>query len=194
MAPSPYVMPAFGAENSTDFFGGYHPDEHQTLIVDDFYNNWKFTTWLRVCDRYPTEVHTKGGFLQFLARKLIFTSNRPPDEWYPNILADPRRADSFHRRVENIICFEQVDGVTVYSVKKGNLPIPAPDWMRPKTIHDALLHPPPQYNPNPDLNCPPVPRQVSFETHPVQRIDVSPYPLNAVVFQILDNDHQNVDS
>ncbi len=103
--PSPYKLAAFGGKNQTDFFGDYRPDQHQTLVVDDFYCNWSYTTFLQVCDRYPTEVHTKGGFRQFLSHHVVFTSNRTPYEWYPNVLADATRRESFFRRVHNIIHF-----------------------------------------------------------------------------------------
>ncbi len=105
LGPSPYVLAAFGGEGQADFFGDYRPDEHQTLVVDDFYSSWRFTTFLRVCDRYPTEVHTKGGFRQLLVSHIVFTSNLSPNEWYPNVTTDPTRKESFFRRIQNIIHF-----------------------------------------------------------------------------------------
>jgi len=99
--PHPYKLASFG--EGTDFFGAYRPREHKTVVVDDFRSNWKFTTFCHVCDRYPTEVHTKGDFVQLLPDHIIFTSNLAPDKWYPNILADPYSADAFHRRIHNII-------------------------------------------------------------------------------------------
>ncbi len=103
--PCPYKLAAFGGANSTDFFGDYRPREHETLVVDDFYGNWKYTTFLQVADRYPTEVHTKGGFRQLLIRHLVFTSNSSPDKWYPKVLLDLDRRESFFRRIHNIIHF-----------------------------------------------------------------------------------------
>lgn len=44
--PTPYVLAVFG--KGTDFFGDYRPDYHETLVIDDFYSNWKYTTFLRV--------------------------------------------------------------------------------------------------------------------------------------------------
>jgi len=105
LGPSPYFLAQSGGEGQTDFFGDYRPDFHQTLVVDEFYSSWKYTTFLRICDRYPLEVQTKGGFRQFLAREVIFTSNLPPGKWYPNVLADPNRFQSFKRRIHNIIKF-----------------------------------------------------------------------------------------
>lgn len=105
--PKPYMAPAFGGRGQTDFFGRYQPRHHETLVLDDFYGNWKYTTFLRVADRYPTEVHTKGGFQQVLVHDLVFTSNAPPSKWYPNVLANPDRAGSFFRRIHNIIYFTE---------------------------------------------------------------------------------------
>ncbi len=122
-SPTPYKLATFG--EGTDFFGGYDPLYNQTLVVDDFYSNWKYTTFLQVCDRYPTEVHTKGGYLQLLARDIVFTSNLSPDEWYPNVLLQPERRGSFFRRIHNIIHFTPAG----YIVTKGHLPFPAAEWM-----------------------------------------------------------------
>lgn len=133
LGPSPYKLAVSGQDKATEFFGDYRPDEHQTLVVDDFYCNWRYTTFLQVCDRYPTEVHTKGGFVQLLIRHAIFTTNLDPVKWYPKILADGNRSNSFKRRIHNIIEFT----AEFYVVKKGNLPWPVP-FLRPATAFDLL--------------------------------------------------------
>ena len=137
MAPSPYKLSAFGGKGQTDFFGDYRPDEHETLVVDDFYGNWSYTTFLQACDRYPTEVHTKGGFRQLLVRHIVFTSNSGPDEWYPKVLANPDRRESFSRRIHNVIWFTRQG----YMVKKGNLPWPGLDWIHPLEVNQVLMNP-----------------------------------------------------
>lgn len=138
LSPLPYKVPCFGGEGSTDFFGDYRPEVHQTLVVDDFYSNWKYTTFLEVCDRYPTEVHTKGGFVQLLIRHIVFTSNLEPAKWYPNVLADADRRGSFYRRLHNIIEFRK----DFYIVKKGDLPWPCP-FARSATAFDLMQRNPP---------------------------------------------------
>ncbi len=102
--PSPYKFASFG--QGTDFFGRYRPRHHETLVLDDFYGNWAFGTLLAVTDRYPTEVHTKGGFRQFLMRHIVITSNVPPNEWYKTHFAAHAEAwPSLDRRLHNIIHF-----------------------------------------------------------------------------------------
>lgn len=134
--PKPYFLACHGAENQTDFFGDYRPRYHETLVVDDFYSNWKFTTFLRACDRYPMEVQTKGGFLQLLANYIVFTSNFHPFDWYPKVLANPDRFPSFDRRIDVIVEFFK----NFYIVRRGNLPFELPH-LREATWLEKQQHP-----------------------------------------------------
>jgi len=136
LGPSPYVHADYPVKGSQFFFGDYRPDFHETVVFDDFYGQMPYTTWLRVCDRYPMEVHTKGAFHQLLARNIVFTSNRAPNEWYPKIFAEPDRWHAFDRRIHNIIFFTQ-EG---YVIKKGNLPWPLPHLTQ-LTVNQVLMNP-----------------------------------------------------
>ncbi|AUM61848.1 Rep [uncultured virus] len=55
------------------------------VIIDDFYGWLPYHTMLRLCDRYPLLVESKGGQRAFLAKRLFITSNKPWTEWYPNL-------------------------------------------------------------------------------------------------------------
>jgi hypothetical protein len=68
---------------------------HETVILDDFYGWIPYDTLLRLCDRYPLMVETKGGQSTFLAKNIIFTSNNTPAQWYKNI-----NLNAFIRRVD----------------------------------------------------------------------------------------------
>lgn len=57
---------------------------HKTVVMDEFYGWLPFDLLLRLCDRYPMLVESKGGQLQFVAGTIIFTTNKSPDEWYAN--------------------------------------------------------------------------------------------------------------
>jgi len=136
LGPSPYVQADYPVKGGQFFFGDYRPDVHETVVFDDFYGQMPYTTWLRVCDRYPMEVHTKGAFHQLLARNIVFTSNRAPNEWYPKIFTELDRWQAFDRRIDNIIWFTH-DG---YMVKKGNLPWPLPH-LKELTVQQVLMNP-----------------------------------------------------
>jgi len=56
--------------------------EH-TVIFDEFYGHtYPFSELLQLCDRYPLLVECKGGTRQFVSRRIIFTSNQDPKDWY----------------------------------------------------------------------------------------------------------------
>lgn len=52
------------------------------LIIDEFYGWLPYDLLLRICDRYPLLLETKGGQVQCLAKTIIITSNLRPDLWY----------------------------------------------------------------------------------------------------------------
>lgn len=55
----------------------------ETCIVLDEYAGWlPYDLLLRLADRYPLLLETKGGQTQCLAKKLVITSNRNPLAWY----------------------------------------------------------------------------------------------------------------
>lgn len=68
------------------------------VILDDFYGWLPWDVLLRICDRYPLLVETKGGQAQFNAKQLFITSNAMPNTWYktvPNFKALTRRVDKW---------------------------------------------------------------------------------------------------
>lgn len=67
---------------------------HEAVIIDEFYGWLQWTTLLRLCDRYPMMLETKGGQLQFTAKTIVFTSNTEPHLWYKD-----KYFDAFKRRV-----------------------------------------------------------------------------------------------
>lgn len=67
---------------------------HETVIIDEFYGWLPFDLLLRICDRYPLLVETKGGQVQFVAKRIIITTNQLPSQWYRSVYFP-----SFVRRV-----------------------------------------------------------------------------------------------
>lgn len=136
LGPSPYVQADYPEKGGRLFVGDYYPDQHETLVFDDFYGQIPYTSWLRICDRYPMEVHTKGGFRQLLTHNIVFTSNRAPNEWYPKVFANFDRWQAFDRRIDNVIFFTE-DG---YVIRKGNLPWPLPH-LNQLNVNQVLMNP-----------------------------------------------------
>lgn len=77
------------------WWDGYQGQE--VVVIDDFYGWLPFDTLLRLCDRYPLMVETKGGQVIFSSKVIIFTTNQHPREWYKNI----SNFQAFERRVEH---------------------------------------------------------------------------------------------
>lgn len=67
----------------SNWWDGYF--KHEVVILDEFYGWLPYDTLLRICDRYPMLVETKGGQTQFVAKKIIITTNSEPSSWYRNV-------------------------------------------------------------------------------------------------------------
>jgi len=98
-----FVMDNYGPTSRLYFkqksiwWDGYIGQEN--VILDDFYGWLPYDELLRLLDRYPLTVQTKGSQTQFLAKRIFLTSNTHPIKWYSNakILG---QIDSFIRRVD----------------------------------------------------------------------------------------------
>jgi len=67
-------------------------DNHEVVILDEF-KGWLTPTFmLRLMDRYPLRVETKGGSVEFVAKKLIITSNFHWMEWWNSNVRFDREA------------------------------------------------------------------------------------------------------
>jgi hypothetical protein len=88
-------------KTKSEWWDGY--DQHDVVIWDEFAHDVPISSLLRICDSYPLNVAYKGGFYNFVAKRLIFTSNIPFDQWYPDALPEHRAA--LRRRVTRITHF-----------------------------------------------------------------------------------------
>lgn len=64
----------------SNWWDGY--DGAEVVVIDDFYGWLPWDLLLRLTDRYPLQVETKGGSVQFVAKVVIITSNKPYQDWY----------------------------------------------------------------------------------------------------------------
>jgi len=67
---------------SSQWWDGY--DEHEVIVIDEFYGWFPWDFLLRLTDRYPLQLEVKGGTVPCLAKTIVFTSNKHPRDWYPN--------------------------------------------------------------------------------------------------------------
>jgi len=91
---------AYWKQNESKWWDGY--DGERDVVLDDFYGWLQYTTMLRLLDRYPVMVESKGGNRYFAAERIFITSNVEPREWYrnlPDIDALDRRLNEFGQRI-----------------------------------------------------------------------------------------------
>ncbi len=65
------------------WFDGYYGQP--LLVIDEFYGWVPRDFILRVIDRYPMRVQTKGGSMNFRSKTVIITSNLHPEHWWSRI-------------------------------------------------------------------------------------------------------------
>lgn len=84
-----------------------HYEGQETIIWDEFSgSSTPLSMFLRITDRYPLSVPIKGGYLPFNSRRIIFTSNINPDEWYSFRNDELRFA--FNRRITTIVEYKRL--------------------------------------------------------------------------------------
>jgi hypothetical protein len=72
---------AYWKAPTSKWWCGY--DQHDAVIIDDYRRDFStFGDLLRLFDRYPLIVETKGGSVQFLAKTIVVTTPKNPrDTW-----------------------------------------------------------------------------------------------------------------
>jgi Putative viral replication protein/RNA helicase len=86
------------------WWDGY--DGQDVVIIDDFYGWLPYAFVLQLCDRYKLLVPYKGGFTKFTAKTIIFTSNVPWEQWWPNLNED--RTPALRRRITEVVEFKEL--------------------------------------------------------------------------------------
>lgn len=85
------------------WFDGY--DGEETILIDDFYGAMDYSQLLKILDGYRFSVPIKGGFVWKQWTRVIITSNRHPNTWYPHhdFSALERRFDLIESRLGSSI-------------------------------------------------------------------------------------------
>jgi len=99
-----------------DFYNG-----QEAVIIDDFYGWLKYDELLRLTDRYPLIVPTKGGFTEFMAKLIIITTNKPIDSWYTGHWYDDTAKRALLRRIDVYEFWSDISGNLVrFNMDKNN--------------------------------------------------------------------------
>lgn len=81
-----------------NFLNGF-TGSSETLLFDDFeWEKMSAKLWLKITDRYSMVINVKNGFKNFAPRRLIFTSNDDPKDWWPQAPSATREA--VHARMD----------------------------------------------------------------------------------------------
>lgn len=105
---------------NTVWWDGYVGQE--VVVIDEFYGWIPLDLMLRLLDRYPLNVETKGGSAPIGIKKVIITSNVAPMEWYPKM--PPSRLNALWRRLE--MPLGRIEQMVHPYVPEGAQPAPAP--------------------------------------------------------------------
>jgi len=99
---------AFWKQPGTKWWDGY--DGEEDIILDDFrIEHFKISTLLRLFDRYPLSVETKGSSVPFLAKRIIITAPvKPQDMWKQNEF-DTTREGKLAQLFRRINIIEEVE-------------------------------------------------------------------------------------
>ncbi len=110
--PDAYWWPK--SANGADYALGYDGRKRVT-VLDDFHGGMRFTTLLRVLDRYPLYLNTQGNNAPYCGDLILITTNYPVSEWYTykdalsgRIL---RSLPALERRITNTVVFPLEEGV-----------------------------------------------------------------------------------
>lgn len=98
-AQNPYV------HSGGQWFDGYQGEAD--VIFDDFGGSeFKLTYLLKLLDRYPMRVPVKGGFANWVPRRIFITSNYCPKDWYPS--AKDEHVKALFRRIHKVVVFRRL--------------------------------------------------------------------------------------
>lgn len=88
-----------------DWVDGY--DGQSNVIIDDFRaSHCQFAKLLRILDRYPLKLPVKGGFVDWVPKRIIVTSTHSPYKCYKSEDIQ-ENIDQLIRRIDEIVEFEK---------------------------------------------------------------------------------------
>lgn len=86
----------WSAQCGYEWYDGYVGQE--AVLFDDYEGEIDFRTFLKILDRYPMQLKTKGGFTWWVPKRIYITSNLELNRWYRG-----RNIDALIRRIEAVV-------------------------------------------------------------------------------------------
>jgi len=93
---------AYCKDPRSKFWYGYR--DQRMVVLDEFRGGIDIAHMLRWLDRYPCNVELKGSSCPLMADKIWITSNKSPEEWYPEL--DAATLEALMRRFHEVVHFE----------------------------------------------------------------------------------------
>ena len=133
--PNAYIFqcPSIGKQ---EWWPSYYG--HETVVINEFYGQLGFDYLLNLLDRYAMTVQTKGGFANFCATRVIFTTNTRPDYWYINQKKPDGSLCDFEilrRRVTKAFAFKFIPDPNKKEVKYEMVSVKS--WQNPDKVEDV---------------------------------------------------------
>lgn len=82
--------------NTQFIFDGYNGEK--VIVFDEFKGQIQMDVMNKLMDYGPFQANVKHSRVHIKARRFIFMSNHPLEEWYPNVKSDNPELASFYRR------------------------------------------------------------------------------------------------
>lgn len=57
-------------------------DGQTVLLLEEFEGQLEYTQWKQLTDRYPIQLEVKGSYTWCVRKRIYFTSNKHPDDWW----------------------------------------------------------------------------------------------------------------
>ena len=106
-----YTMPTPPTASCQPWVDGY--DSHTAVLLEDFDSSISFRLLLRMMDPYPLLMPVKGGFVNYVPRYLVITSNINPLDWYLEWANMQPHADIVRRPL-----MRRLANATIYHVER----------------------------------------------------------------------------
>lgn len=99
---------AYWKPKNTRWFDGYEGQE--TCILDEMVSGWfMFNELLGLLDRYPFKGEIKNGYVEFVSKRIVITTNFPPKAWY-NFNNPKLHFPALLRRLTKFFIFDEYGG------------------------------------------------------------------------------------